>query len=798
MLISLNWLKEFTPYSGSVQELADRLTMTGLEVEEIIRPYAHLKDVVVGRVLSCEPHPDADKLTLCTVEAGQGRPLPIVCGAPNVAAGQTVAVALPGAVLPGELEIKKAKIRGVESIGMILAEDEAGLGEDHSGIMVLDDSLEIGTPLSDTPGLDDVVLDIGVTPNRADCLSILGLARETAMIFGLPLSLPPVDPEESGAGNAAEMVEIRIDRPELCPAYRARIVSGLAVGPSPDWMQRRLRAVGMRPINNIVDVTNYVMFEFGQPLHAFDKNLLAGGMIRVDTAQDGMKFTTLDDQERSLLKSDLLIWDGEKPVALAGVMGGANTEMREDSSEVLIESAVFDPAAVRKTARRLALPSESSYRFERGVDQPGSAVALDRAARLMARVSGGRVVPGVAEAEPRPLKPVPVRFRRPKAEALLGVELESKFCEDVLYGMGCSLLEGDPEDMRLQIPSHRLDLEREEDLIEEVARVYGMDRIPAVLPHVAKSLESIREADTTYNFAQKLKDWGRGAGLLEAVNYSFVGQEDLDLLGLPEDERVPVKNPLSEDQNVLRTRLAPGLLNNLRHNLAQGQGRLRLFEVSCVFLAEPDSPTTAREPRRLGMLLYGALRPQRWPYAQGEADYEEIKGLSEHLVAHLGLPKPEFKGCNGVPYLDLAVEVLLEGERLGVIGTVKPDIADAYHARRTVWLAELDADLLKRKYEGGIPAFSALPKFPPVRRDVTVISPEDLTVERVQEVIAEAREKLLEDSTLVAVFNPQAGKRNLTFRLTYRHPERTLKDKEVDKRHQKIVDRIVKELPVSV
>jgi len=799
MLLSLNWLKEFVPYEGEIQELADRLTMTGLEIEEIIRPFAHLENCVVGHVVECGPHPDADKLSVTSVDVGEAEPLPIVCGAPNVAQGQKVAVAKVGACLPGGFEIKKAKIRGQVSRGMIMAEDEAGLGEGHEGIMVLDETLVPGTPLVEALKLDEVVFDVGVTPNRADCMSVLGLAREVAMIFDLPLTMPESQPVESGEGDAAAMVDIKIDDPELCPVYQARLLSGVTVGKSPAWMRYRLLAVGLRPINNIVDVTNYVMFELGQPLHAFDRNLLHGDTIRVAPAgQDIKTFTTLDDQKRDLEPEDLLIWDAGKPVALAGVMGGANTEMRAGSTEVLLESAVFRPGTVRKTARRLALPSESSYRFERGVDQPGSYLAMNRAAKLMAELSGARVVPGVAKNEAKAFTPASLRFRREKAEQLLGIALDEEFCKKTLIAMGCEFTGGGPGDWTMTAPSHRLDLEREVDLIEEVARVYGMDTIPATLPRVSKSLDSIGQADTTYLFDQRIKDWARGAGLTEVVNYSFVGDHDLDALNLPQDNRVAVKNPLSEEQNVLRTRLAPGLLQNLRLNLGQGNDRLRLFELAHLFLADQDSPTTAREPQMAAILLHGRRSPAHWPFNSGQAGFEDLKGLVEHMLAHFNLPGGQYRTVTDSRYLAPCVEVLMDGEPLGVLGRVKPEIADHYNARSDVWLAELDADLLKAKSEASQPGFSPLPKFPPVRRDVTVMAPAGLSVGSIMEAIHEAKESLLEHTALIDVFEPDSGERNLTFRLTYRHPEKTLKDKEVDKRHKKIVANITGKLPVRV
>lgn len=801
MLLSVKWLKEFVPFEGSDQELADRLTMLGLEVEEVRHPARHAANAVVGRVLTCEPHPDADKLSVCTVDAGDGQPLPVVCGAPNVAAGQTVAFAPVGAEVFGGMRLKKAKIRGQVSMGMICAEDELGLGEGHKGIMVLDSKLLLGMNIVDALDLDDVVLDVSVTPNRADCLSVLGMAREVAMVFGLPLTLPAVDISESGP-DASKQVKIVIDDPALCPVYQARLLSGVTVAPSPDRVRWRLHAVGQRPINNIVDVTNYVMFELGQPLHAFDRRTLAGDMIRVAPAPEGTVFTTLDDQERALLSTDLLIWDAEKPVALAGVMGGANSEMADDSTEVLLESAVFHAYSIRRTARRLALPSESSYRFERGVDQPGSAFAMNRAAALMAEFSGATVLPGVAKAEPGPWQGRSVTFRKDRCVRLLGIPLEEGFCEQVLTGMGCGV-DKQADAWRVSVPSHRLDLEREVDLFEEIARVYGMDRLPSTLPGVARNLDAVAEQDTTHAFLSRLKAWGRGVGLAEAINYSFVGQADLDLLNLPTDDRVPVKNPLSEEQDALRTRLAPGMLQSLRNNLSKGNARLRLFEVARIFQADESSETTARESQRLAILLHGPRTPDLWPTPRPEeTGYADAKGLVEHLLGSLGLPGADFVLAQGHAYLSPCVTVTLDGQALGEIGRVDPRVAEAYRARRDVWFCELDADLLKARFESQVLAFRELPKFPPVRRDLTVVAGRGVVAGDLLAAARGAGVKIMEQVVLADVYEPgepdQGDERNLTVRITYRHASKTLKDKDVDKQHAKVVQAVLAGLPVRL
>lgn len=799
MLISLSWLREFVPYEGSVQDLGDRLTMLGLELEGLHDPFAGIAQVLVGHVLTCARHPESDYLSVCFVDIGAGEALSIVCGAPNVAQGQKVAMAPVGSTLPGGLEIKKAKLRGVVSLGMICSERELGLSEGHEGILVLPESCRVGQQLTEALNLERHVLELSVTPNRADCLSVLGVARETALAFDLPLTLPASQVRESGA-NANELLRIEIADPELCPLYQARVLSGVRMGQAPDWMRYRLTAIGLRPISNIVDVTNYVMMELGQPLHAFDRALLAGGVIRVAPASDGMKLTTLGNQERSLLASDLLIWDKEKPVALAGVMGGANTEIGDSTSEVVLECAVFRPWTIRRTARRLGLPSEASYRFERGVDQVAARLAVDRAARLMAEVSGAQVLRGVALSEPKPWATRKHLFRLDRCNGLLGLSLTPDFARTTFTGMGCVVDEADPARWQVTTPPWRLDLEREVDLSEELARVYGVDRIPAVLPRVAKSLEAGCGADAEFVFNRKVKAWAAGLGLREAVNYSFVGHKDLDLLGLPNECRISIANPLTEEQNVLRTELAAGLLQNLKHNISQGNTRLRLFEVARIYFEDQGSETRAREHSRLGMLLHGPRFAEDWPWPLEDADYLDVKGLAEGLCGHFKLGSPEFEILDGHCFLEPAVAVRLEGQDLGVIGRVRPEIADAHHARREVWLADLDLDRLRALCAARVITFKPLPVFPPVRRDVTLTGPVTLHAEAVRRAMLELKPALLESVDLVNLFtpDPDQDERNLTFRLTYRHQARTLKDKEVDKEHGRMLDGLLAKLPVRL
>lgn len=798
MLVSYNWLREFVPYEGEAQALGDKLTMLGLELEGIDDPFESIKDIVVGHVVECDKHPEAEKLSVCTVDVGGPETLTIVCGAPNVGKGQKVPVATVGTIMPEGMKIKKAKLRGIKSFGMICSESELGFSDDHDGIWVLDDSFTVGDKLADALNLERTVFDFDITPNRADCLSILGFARETALAFDLPLTMPKLNLVES-SGNAADDIKILIDDPELCPLYNGRIIRGVETRKSPDWMRFKLLAQGQRPISNIVDCTNYIMFELGQPLHAFDYDLIADKTIRVAPATDGMKFTTLDDVERTLTANDLLIWDGQKPVALAGVMGGANSEMHAGSTNVLLEAAIFRPGTIRKTARRLALPSDASYRFERGVDQQLNRFCMDRAAQLMAETSGGTVVSGVSSNEPKPWQDRTHGYRHDRCMSLLGLDLEPEFAKKVFEGEGCTVDDSDSANWSVSSPSYRLDLEREVDLYEEVGRVFGLDQIPAVLPKVAKSLSTSLAGETEYGFLRTIKLWGAGTGLNEAINYSFVGDDDLDRLGLPAEGRVAIANPLSADQNVMRTDLAPGLLNTLKNNLAQGNNHVRIFEVAKRFIADAESETETREFNRLGILLYGPRHAADWPWPAEDADYLDMKGHIEHLIEdHLKLAAPEFTLAEDHAYLEPCVNVAVGDQAIGVIGRVKPDMADYSHAKKDVWLADIDLATLRDIVSAHAIQFSPLPVFPPSRRDVTVIGPVTLQAQAIREAIENTGIKILESVELVAEFIPegQEEERNLSFRLTYRSPTKTLKDKQVDKEHKKVLAALEKSLPI--
>lgn len=796
MLVPLAWLREFTPYEGTAQELGDKLTMRGLELEEIINPFEKIEGIVTAYVAQCVAHPDSDHLHCCKVDMGNGEIVDIVCGAPNVAAGQKVAVAPVGCMLPDGTVIKKAKLRGQPSCGMICSERELGLSDDHSGIMILPESAVIGEPLVKALGMDTEVLDISVTPNRADCLSILGIARETAQAWNLPLHVPELpmimsDPEIS--------VPIAIADPDLCWLYAGRVIAGVTVKASPMRLRYRLLAVGVRPVSNIVDVTNYVLMECGQPLHSFDLDKLEGPEIRVRTAKTGEEFVTLDGKTRILTSNDLCICDAKRPIALAGVMGGLNTEIDLGSKNVFLESAVFRPQTIRRTSRRLGLSSEASYRFERGIDQQRSIWALDRASALIASLGGGFLKKGFSVAEPRPFRPRRISFRPALGSKLLGISLTDEFQENTLSSLGCAVERNTEQEWTVIQPSWRHDLTRAADLVEEVGRVYGLDRIPPTLPSVKRCLQDKISGDDDFSFRQAIKHWAAGLGLNEAINYSFTGHEDLNRLGLPEAERISIFNPLSEDQNVLRTSLVPGLLQDLSNNLAFGAQSVKMFEVAVAFTAEKKAETGVMERPLLGIMIHGLRHEARWPHKEENLEYADLKGLVENLFNFLHLENFGWRQKDAHPFLLPAVEAYVDKHFIGWLGRLKPAIADFYNAKKDVWLAELDLEALRLLNRKAKKAFRALPVYPPVRRDMTVTTGGKLKIADILDKMLALKLPLLEGAVLIDSYVPEGSdERNLTFRLTFRHPDRTLKDNEVDREREKMADFLKRELKVKI
>lgn len=798
MLAPLSWIREFVPYEGTAEELGDKLTMLGLELEGINHPFAGLAGIKVGHIVQCVDHPDSDHLHCCKVDLGNGELADIVCGAPNVAEGQKVAVAPVGCRLPDGALIKKAKLRGQPSHGMICSERELGLSDDHSGILVLPESCVTGHNLLDALDMERDVLDISITPNRPDCLSILGIARETAMAYGLPFHVPelPLIPDRQKPGLE---LPVSIDNPELCWLYSGRALSNIQMGKAPMRMRYRLLSVSVRPVSNIVDITNYILFECGQPLHAFDLEALAQRRIIVRTARENECLVTLDGKRRELSPFDLCICDAEKPVGLAGVMGGLNSEITDSTVNVFLESAVFQPQTIRKTARRLGLNSEASYRFERGVDQARTIWALNRACAMMASIAGAIVSGYCSIAEPAPFIPARINFRPQRAKLLLGCDIEPAFQEKALREDGCAVERQSADNWLVIQPSWRPDLKREADLIEEVARIYGVDEIPCALPAVQKTLSDNIGKETIFDFLGRTRHWCAGQGLHEAVNYSFAARRELELLRSFSDVNIALANPLSEDHDVLRNILTPGLLWDLKNNLAHGAQSIRLFEIANVFKNDSKSETGADETVMLGILLSGPVHEKGWPRNDALLDYADLKGIVDNFMKFLHLPIPQTPRLAAHAFLNPCVEVIVKGKRMGVMGAAPPQLVKNWNAQKPVWLCELNLESLRQLAEESRMRFRSLPVYPSVKRDITVMGKAELQAGQILEKILAIKLPLLEGAELADCFlPPDKHERYLTFRLTFRHPGRTLKDEEVDREREKIAEILRRELSVRI
>ncbi len=800
MIVTYNWLKEFVDFDYTPQELCDRLTMLGLEVDALEAIGGGLDSVIVAKLEAVEKHPDADKLTVCQVNNGS-EVVQVVCGATNHKTGDLVALAQPGTVLPGEFKIKKSKIRGQVSMGMLCSEKELALAEDSPGIMILADDLQLGQPVFDALKLKDFMIEIGLTPNRPDCLSVVGVAREVAAMCDKKLNLPAPQISES-AELITDQTSIKIEDAEYCPRYAARMIKGVKIGPSPDWMVRRLEAVGMRSINNVVDVTNYVMMELGHPMHAFDYRLLQDGRIVVRRAQEGDKFTTLDDQEHTMLAEDLMICDGQRPVAMAGVMGGQNSEVQEDTETILLEAAYFKPTAIRRTSKRHGLHTESSHRFERGADIDMIPVALDRAASLIAELGQGSVLSGVIDNYPQILETPVLALDVEKVEALLDIPVDRDTVQVLLESIGLQVEDGAvASQLQVTVPSFRPDLEREVDLIEEVARLYGYERIPVTMPvgTVDATPPPLRQ-----QVQSNLRNTLVACGFSEAMNYSFYGTEAVKKLAVaaddPRTEQVKILNPLSEDQAVMRTSLVPSLLETVARNLAYRSNDLRLFELRPVFL--PKAGETCQERLTLTAVACGRRQPEGWAQLNDPVDFYDLKGVAEELLHAVNVADVEFSIENPEPYLHPGKSCrLLQSEtQLGSIGEVHPQVLSAFDIDQPVYLLELDVENLL-SVVGEFNKFKPLSRYPDVMRDSALLLDESISAAQIMDIIGRTKVKYIENAVLFDLYTGKGipeGKKSLAVRVRYRDLEKTLTEDEVAKAHNKLIKSLCHQLGAEI
>jgi phenylalanyl-tRNA synthetase beta chain len=786
MNLSYRWLKSLVPgLEGTPQQVADRLAMLGAPVDEVLDLGAEIGDVLIARVDEVRPHPNGDKLRVCSVDAGGGERLQVVCGAPNVQAGGFYPFAPIGATLPGGLQIRKAKLRGEASEGMLCSARELGLGRDHAGLLALSGEWTPGARFVDAVELDDARLVVDITPNRSELLSHVGIAREVAPGGVAGVTLPdfansagvPVDARRVEAEGEAGGVRLAIDDVDGCPRYMAAVIRGVGVGPSPEWLATRLRAVGLRPINNVVDATNYVLHELGQPLHAFDLAKLAGPAIRVRRAAPGETFVTLDGVERALEPGDLMIADGERSVAIAGVMGGLNSEVGDDTTDVLLECALFDSRSVRKTSRRLGLSTDASYRFERGVDPEGLPRALSRVAGLVVAVAGGEVVDAV-DLDPAPFQRRVVELRPDRVERLLGIAVPSTEIAELLEAIGFGVEDASASPLRVSVPGYRPDVEGEVDLVEEVARRRGYDSFPEALgPFRPTEIPQ----DPAIAVERRIRALFVRWGFLEARTAAFSAVSE---------DAVPVLNPLSQEEGFLRRSLVPGLLRRVEHNFAHGVRDVRIFQVGTVFFPALGGGVP-REELRLAAVFSGARRPTHWTGASEALDTWDLKALMEEVSREFPSADVEPGAAWELDALtgeDARFRIVSAGDAVGGGGVAGPGVVDAPAWASPVYLLEarLPAQVPDRMAVKYVP----LPTFPASERDLALLVPDSVASAEVESIVRGSAGPLLQ---AVFPFDLYAGKgvaegtRSIGFRLRFRAEDRTVTDAEVDRAVERVL-----------
>lgn len=792
MLVPIEWLKEYTDINVDAEVFCERMIMSGSNIETVEHFGEGIENVVVGRIVDIEKHPDADKLLVTQIDLGEEELLQIVTGATNIFEGAYVPVVLHGGKLPGDKVIKKGKLRGVASNGMLCSAGELGFEDKvipvahKDGIWILDKEYPLGQDIVEALGLRNTVVDFEITPNRPDCLSMIGMGRETAATFGSKLKYPETDCEKE-EGKAKDYIDIEIRKPDLCRRYVGRVVTDVKIEQSPWWLQKRLIYSGMRPINNIVDITNYVMLEYGQPIHAFDIRDIADSKIIVDTAEEGEIFTTLDGTDRKLTGNMLLIKDGKRGVAIAGVMGGLNSEIKEDTSTILIEAANFSGDSIRATSKKLALRTEASARFEKGIDPNLCEAAADRVCKLIELLGAGTVTKGSVDVYPQKPESYPVEVRVDRVNSVLGIDLSGKEMEDILESLEIKVSRFG-NTMKVTAPTIRQDLQEEIDFIEEIARIYGYDKMPVTLPRGNSEASRPRERA----LKDIAKDIMTAMGASEIQTYSFVSPKGVDNVRIDEDswERnfVRLINPLGEENSVMRTILIPNMMEVLGRNYSRNIAGVRAFEIGNTFfknLEDEEALPDERDSMSVGC------------YGEGESFFT-LKGMIEELFTILGIygtsyvPESEY----GVYHPGRCARIMYKDTELGIMGEVHPDVAEKYGIGTKCYCCELAFDQVM-KHANTERFYKPLPKYPAMSRDIALLVKEEINVGDMESIIKEAGEKLLESVALFDVYRGKQvaeGRKSVAFNLKYRSADRTLTDEEVVKVHQKVLDALREKL----
>lgn len=802
MKVSLSWLKDYVTIEADVYDLASALTMTGLEVESVTNTFGYLEKVVVGRIIEINSHPNADKLRICRVATGDSL-LQVVCGAPNIKENMLVPLAMHGTLLPDGLLIEACEVRGQRSEGMLCSEKELEIGVDKSGVLVLPENFREGSSVAAALGLSDYTLEIGLTPNRSDCTSVIGIAREVAAIQNTKIKYPSVN-QICNDKQKSNFISVVIESPDHCPRYAAGLVKDITVAPSPFWLRKRLLSVGQRPINNIVDISNFVMLEYGQPLHTFDFEQVAENKIIVRTATKGETFVTLDKKSRILDEEMLLICDGKKPVAIAGVMGGENSEIAGTTKQVLIESAYFNPLSIRKTSKKLGLSTESSYRFERGVDPDGTIRALTRAAELIAEIGKGKMIEAIIDEYPLKQNTNAIELSVSKTNKLLGIELDRDKIKSLLESIEFKVENNNSDIIKVTPPSFRVDIQRPVDLIEEAARLYGYNNIPTTLP--------LMQAETVHPLKNRvlrenIRNIMTGLSFAEAINYSFINEPACDRLKLltddPKRKMVHVLNPLSEEQNLMRPSLVPGLLETMRRNMSYQVKNLKIYEIGKIFLSK-GKDSLPDETEMITGLWTGDRYNLAWYAKETNCDFYDIKGIVEALLAALHVngikfEKLPFDLCNYTRY-GYTANIIAGKESIGLVGEIHPEVLANFDLKQTAFIFELNCNSLL-ELSNLAKTFKQQPKFPFATRDITIIINKDIETMSIIENINSTGETLIENTLLFDIFEgapiPPA-KKSVSIRITYRSSEKTLEDDEVNNIHKNITDRLIKKFGASL
>jgi len=780
MKVPFEWLSEFVVIDMYPQDLAAKLTMCGLEVEGTEEQVPSFEGVVVGKVIGIDKHPDAENLVLCMVDAGM-EILPIVCGAKNVAVGDKVALATVGAKLKDGLVVEKKKVRGIESLGMLCSERELGLSDDHSGIFILPEECKAGHWLHEEAFINDVILDINIPPNRGDCLSMYGIAREVGSILGQRAKTPIFSLETDTQQKVKDHISLKVLDADACPRYVLRMISGISIGTSPFWMRNRLIKCGMRPINTIVDVTNYVMLELGQPLHAFDYHRIRGKRIEVRLADKETAFRTLDGQEQKLREGDILICDGEGPVALAGIMGGENSEISGTTEDVALESAYFNPLYIRKTTRRLGIKSEASLRFEKGIDIDNVGLAAERAIFLMNQLSGGTVMKGEREVHTKKeLKTMFITYSH--INGLLGTHIPQEDITKILRSIDIHIKKESEEGLLTTIPNFRHDINEPADIVEEISRLYGYDRIPATRPVSALSGQKRSPREVSLNAA---KEFFKGAGFFELINFAFFSEKDVEnFLVLPADERasfVPIVNPISREYAVMRTFIAPGMLKAIAYNINRGAKNLRFFEKGKAFFLSGEGKPYERTAFCFAMT--GREAEFFWRDKYNDYDFFDVKGIMEGLMGVLGVTFSLRKTAE--PFLNpqRGADILVDGVQAGWIGELREEVLKSYEIEQSTYCAELQFDIILQKVKLEA-RYRPIPRFPQVTRDFSFFIDDTVPVGVLTDKIRGVSPLI----TSVGIFDMfSKEKKSVSFRVIFQSYEDTLTDEEVNRLQETII-----------